>query len=478
MNQQKQGLNPFSSKMYQGITVLYYTVGLAYLMFNGIMALSDQEEHNTLLNCIFNRIPQSLPTNCETLTIQSENLGVLTSTTFMNLNVSRIQTLIISDTGITEIRRDAMLYFPMLKELDASENSIARIDSAVFESLPELTNLYLQGNRINNISKTAFQGLENLKILRLDNNQLTIVDSSFSDLINLQTLNLTFNYITEISSDTFDGITKLHDLFLAYNRLSEIPEALRDGRIQKLYLLNLRSNQLNIPLTSSDLHHDYLEELYLTNNDIPELSDDVFKYLRRLQVLHIDYNRLTNFNTWLVHHPQGLQEIKLDHNPWNCNCTNTKVWEQLGQQANLHIKEHNSTFCAMPSSKRNEVIFYFDKFCESSPLLSDAALKGIIAASAVIFTTLLITICICCCKNKCQHKMKHPESSESPERQDNEPNHEYCVNIPSPVRPKMMIPVDNGRPEERHSPLYDHPYDQPDVTINDNYLIPMGVKTK
>ena len=388
-------------------------------------------------SCIYDEIPQSIPTECMTVTIQNGNLGALSSVSFSHLNRStKIKTLTLSDNGITEIGRDTMHNFPALEQLDASKNSIE------------------------NISKRAFEGLDKLEVLRLDYNQLRNIDSSFSGLTNLNSLNLTFNLITEISSDTFDGITLLHDLFLGYNRLTEIPEALKAGSIQKLEVLNLRSNKINIRLTSSDLQHDYLKELYLTNNGIPGLSGDFFDYLRRLQVLHLDFNRLTNIDGLLVLHQQELQEIKLGHNPWDCNCNDAQVWEQLDNQK---IIDRYNTTC---STSKREVVFDFATSCESG--LSPASI-GIIAASAIIFSGLLIPACICCCWKNCQCFHEN-----------------QTMNVASSAQPDSETPeswFDRSRcPTPRNRPVISdgHTYDkaQQPKFGSDNYLVPIAMEQR
>lgn len=414
-------------------------------------------------SCIYDEIPQSIPTECMTLTIQNGNLRALSSVSFSHLNRStNIKTLTLSDNGITEIGRDAMQNFPALEQLDASENSIESLDSAVFRSLPKLTNLYLQGNKISSISNSAFEGLEKLEVLRLDVNQLRRIDSYLSDVPSLKTLNLTSNKITEMSSDAFDGITKLSDLLLGYNQLIEMPEPLKDIGLRKLHVLNIRSNLINTPLNSSNLHYDYLEKLYLTNNDIPGLSSDVFKYLRRLQVLHLDFNRLTNMDALLVYQPQELEEIKLDNNQWDCKCNNTEVWELLRNQQNLTIVKRESTFCVTPTSSKNEVIFDFVSSCNREPLLSTAALTGIIVASAIIVTCILMTVCIYCIKRNCKRSRSmtvNPIQSRQPgmtatDSQVELPNHEYLYHATSPTDVSKA-----GDTSTLRSHIYDLPKD-------------------
>ncbi|XP_041457764.1 leucine-rich repeat transmembrane neuronal protein 4-like [Lytechinus variegatus] len=424
--------------------------------------------------CIYNDIPEDLSQECTTLTIQGGNLGVLSKASFISLNESmNVRKLVISDNQITEIERNALQNFPFLEHLDASGNLIGNLDQAVFESLPELSILYLQGNRISNISNSAFQGLDNLKVLRLDDNRLENIGTFFVDVPSLDVLNLTLNRIAEISSNAFDGMTKLHYLYLGYNRLMEMPEAFTEDRLKKLHVLNMRSNLIKVSFNSSYLHYDYLEELYLTNNDIPELSDDVFKYLRRLQVLHLDYNRLTNFNAWLVHHPQGLQEIKLDNNPWDCICNNTEVWSLLKNQRNLTIIEQESTFCATPSTRRREVTFDFMETCESKPVLSTTAVNIIIISSAILVTFSLMSVCMFYIRRKCHQKKKMRVNPVSPQTsmtttdsQVELPNHEYLCHA---ISPKPLSPsITNGPTKPINlvagdgSTLRSHIYDKPE----------------
>lgn len=103
-------------------------------------------------------------------------------------------------------------------------------------------------------------------------------------------IDLQNNDITEIQQDDFKGLNKLYGLFLINNKISKIhPKAFKN--MDNLRLLHLSYNQLNeIP---ANLPPNVIE-LRFHENQINRIQKDAFKGLRKLHVLELGANPLTN----------------------------------------------------------------------------------------------------------------------------------------------------------------------------------------
>ncbi|XP_054718797.1 toll-like receptor Tollo [Uloborus diversus] len=145
--------------------------------------------------------------------------------------------------------------------------------AAVPRKIPmDVTELYLDGSDIPTLSSHTFIGRKNMKILYLNNSNVHTIDNR-----------------------TFNGLRDLVVLNLDRNRLT----ALHGYEFERLL---------------------YLQELYLSYNMITSISNVTFAALKSIEVLHLDHNYIVHFQVWLLNHNPRLQEIRLAHNPWTCEC--------------------------------------------------------------------------------------------------------------------------------------------------------------
>ncbi|XP_020791482.1 opticin [Boleophthalmus pectinirostris] len=145
-----------------------------------------------------------------------------------------------------------------------------------------------------------------------------IKNSTFINLNNLQSIDLTGNDISEIDEAAFRPLLLLQQLILADNDVKMLPEL-----PNSMKLIDLRNNKLK----NSGLHTEGfqdmsdLEYLYLSDNDLDYVPTPLPLSLR---VLHLQNNNIQSLHVDTFCHShdptfvrQKLEDIRLDGNPLN-----------------------------------------------------------------------------------------------------------------------------------------------------------------
>lgn len=185
-------------------------------------------------------------------------------------------------------------------------NHIPKLNSTSFHGLENLTEIDMRCNCVpikigpkDNmcthsvmVEENTFAALRSLRALYLDGNQLYSIPKGLPS--NLMLLSLEVNHIYYISKANFSEISNLQVLYLGqncyYRNPCNVSYEIEDAaflQFKNLTLLSLKSNNLSyIP------HHlpTSLNELYLYNNNIQEVTDEDFKNLTNLRILDISGN--------------------------------------------------------------------------------------------------------------------------------------------------------------------------------------------
>ncbi|NXD77529.1 ECM2 protein, partial [Halcyon senegalensis] len=203
---------------------------------------------------------------------------------------------------------------PDLTSLDLTGNSITTISDEAFNGIPNLEWIDLSKNNITSpgIGPRAFKILKKLKRLYLDGNMLVHIPSGLPST--LEEIKINDNHLHAIDEDGLRDLKNLVTLELEGNKLSEAnvsPLALYP--LKSLSYLRLGRNKFRIipqglPAT--------LEELYLENNQIEEVSEICFNHTRNINVIVLKHNKLEEHRiaplAWI--NQENLESIDLSFN--------------------------------------------------------------------------------------------------------------------------------------------------------------------
>ncbi|XP_068275999.1 extracellular matrix protein 2 isoform X2 [Nyctibius grandis] len=179
---------------------------------------------------------------------------------------------------------------PDLTSLDLTGNSITTIADEAFNGIPNLEWIDLSKNNITSpgIGPQAFKILKKLKRLYLDGNMLVHIPSELPST--LEEIKINDNHLHAIDEDGLQDLKNLVTLELEGNKLSEANVSpLAFYPLKSLSYLRLGRNKFRIipqglPAT--------LEELYLENNQIEEVSEICFNHTRNINVIVLKHNKL------------------------------------------------------------------------------------------------------------------------------------------------------------------------------------------
>ncbi|NXG24837.1 ECM2 protein, partial [Grallaria varia] len=203
---------------------------------------------------------------------------------------------------------------PDLTSLDLTGNSITTISDEAFNGIPNLEWIDLGKNNITSpgIGPKAFKILKKLKRLYLDGNMLVHIPSELPST--LEEIKINDNQLHAIDEDGLKDLKNLVTLELEGNKLSEANVSpLAFNPLKSLCYLRLGRNKFRIipqglPAT--------LEELYLENNLIEEVSEICFNHTRNINVIGLKHNKLEEHRiaplAWI--NQENLESIDLSYN--------------------------------------------------------------------------------------------------------------------------------------------------------------------
>ncbi|OXB73745.1 UNVERIFIED_CONTAM: hypothetical protein H355_007878 [Colinus virginianus] len=203
---------------------------------------------------------------------------------------------------------------PDLTSLDLTGNIITTISNEAFNGIPNLEWIDLSKNNISSsgIGPHAFKTLKKLKRLYLDGNMLVHIPSELPST--LEEIKINDNQLHAVDEDALQGLKNLVTLELEGNKLSEANVSpLAFYPLKSLSYLRLGRNKFRIipqglPVT--------LEELYLENNQIEEVSEICFNHTRKINVIVLKHNKLEEHRiaplAWI--NQENLESIDLSYN--------------------------------------------------------------------------------------------------------------------------------------------------------------------
>jgi Leucine-rich repeat (LRR) protein len=177
------------------------------------------------------------------------------------------------------------------------ENNLKNITGEL-SFFTNLKHLYLQYCRLDSLP-ADIDKIDSLQSLGLRGNNIHRLPPTFTNLKELQTLNLIENELDSLPHD-IGKLKKLKILLLTDNHLSVLPAGFRD--LTSLEVLSLRKN--NLPQWSTSLENlSDLRQFNYSDNNLRTFPQGLLK-LKKLEVLDLSFNQ--NINAV----PQGINQLK------------------------------------------------------------------------------------------------------------------------------------------------------------------------
>lgn len=198
----------------------------------------------------------------------------------------------------------------LLEEIYSKDIPIMEINI----DLKTVKNLYLQTIELGSIQENLFSELINLEILDLSSCSLTQIDSkALNGLGKLKNLNLSFNQIETFHFNLLFGLTSLEHLNLSNNLTESFDFKILSGLVN---LKKLNLTDCNIESIKFDSFKDckLLEEVYLSNNSINSIDNTAFNGLTRLRLLYLGYNQIEELSNQTFNGLENLTSLTLKHN--------------------------------------------------------------------------------------------------------------------------------------------------------------------
>ncbi|XP_063152767.1 leucine-rich repeat and immunoglobulin-like domain-containing nogo receptor-interacting protein 2 [Candoia aspera] len=241
----------------------------------------------------------------------------------------------LSKNRLKSVNPEEFTAFPLLEEIDLSDNIVANVEPGAFNSLFNLRSLRLKGNRLKLVPLGVFTGLSNLTKLDISENKIVILlDYMFQDLHNLKSLEVGDNDLVYISHRAFNGLLSLEHLTLEKCNLTAVPtEAL--SYLHNLISLHLRHLNINLlpayafkrlfhlknleidywpmldMIPANSLYGLNLTSLSITNTNLSTVPYAALKHLVYLTHLNLSYNPISTIESGMLADVLRLQELHI-----------------------------------------------------------------------------------------------------------------------------------------------------------------------
>uniref|UniRef100_A0A182N0Q5 Fibronectin type-III domain-containing protein n=1 Tax=Anopheles dirus TaxID=7168 RepID=A0A182N0Q5_9DIPT len=226
-----------------------------------------------------------------------------------------------------------------LVKLNLKSNQIERVPMNTLAGLEEsLAELDLSENRLRQFPTLALRQLENLRLVRLSTNEisslepddsytrfgaLSFLDLSLNNFVelyadifgafpHLKTLSLYNNFIETLHRDAFVSLHELQSLDLSHNRLVYLdPDVFAANR--RLHTVDLSRNHVHY-VSGVFANLPVLREVFLSENNLLELTVDCFANSTGVKVLYLEHNALQRLDGDALGSLHSLEQLFLSHN--------------------------------------------------------------------------------------------------------------------------------------------------------------------
>ena len=274
-------------------------------------------EHNNIKS---NKLGSGFTKYFQELLLSRNTIVTLSNASFLSLKSSPdFHKLHLSACGLTEIEADAFLPISSLQDLNLDQNPLtAKMIEQAFYGLrfvKNMTRLSLQSTNLRDLSNSTFQFLINtsLHTLFMTSCEIHILPSAtFWHLSMLKVLRLNSNWIQQVQPDTFLGLKILTEFDLSRNRMVFIPNKINAVALE---VLDLSHNSISNILTKNALEgYTQLLKLYLSRNNLAQITEVAFRHTPNLQVLVLSNNKLSSLKKYTFLGLKNLEFLYLKNN--------------------------------------------------------------------------------------------------------------------------------------------------------------------
>ncbi|KAG5313056.1 TOLL protein, partial [Pseudoatta argentina] len=228
-----------------------------------------------------------------------------------------VQSLDMSNNQISVLPINGFSSLKRLKVLNLSSNAISMVADGALHGLRSLENLDLSGNKIVALPTAMFRDAsKSLKELRLQNNSISALLSGLvANMNQLVTLDLSRNVLTSswLDSGTFSGLIRLVLLNLSYNRISKLNTTIFKD-LYTLQILNLQFNEIDLISADTFAPMSNLHTLELAHNRLTYLDAYSLNGLFALSLLALDSNLLEGIHPDAFRNCSSMQDLNLSGN--------------------------------------------------------------------------------------------------------------------------------------------------------------------
>lgn len=366
-----------------------------------------------------------------------------------------VETLTMSHNHIAKVEEGAFMNLSNVVLIDLSHNHLTSEELSPhifqghyapenYEPLEKLRVLKLSSNALHSLHPDLFEHLPRLEEVYLDSNPLKVIDRNTHITLTsapfLKVLDLSRTMISKLPEHLLHTPRHLQSLLLAGNNFPNPPEGLADSH--ELQYLDLSENPFTVlsPLPAMK----NLTKLVISHcPDLTEVPKGAFANLPALQHLFLhDNHRLSNINaSALVEPPEPpaethvyppittlhlqdnalgylesslvarwdkVRDIRLDGNPWVCDCENQwMIQTLLPTMERINITFGAGLKCAQPPEMRDQALHslevrHYHMRCldrlgnrpeRDAPLLVGVLVGVLLAAPATLALVLLWRRC-------------------------------------------------------------------------------------
>ncbi|XP_029173083.1 chaoptin isoform X2 [Nylanderia fulva] len=231
--------------------------------------------------------------------------------------LSNLRWLVLDNNNFQTIEATAFYSFQQLRYINMESNRLHYLPERIFLSSvhPELRDVKLGYNFLEAIPESSFHNLTELLSLDLTGNRIKVLASgSIMDCPKLVTISLAYNRIQKMERNALYGLSSLRFLHLEFNKLTVLDLAAIAEIGGPDFALNVSYNAIAYVDSGSTMNN--LTRLDLGFNNISHLSADTFYGTPDLKSLNLRSNFLTTIDSGTFAFPHleilDLSDNKID----------------------------------------------------------------------------------------------------------------------------------------------------------------------